>query len=454
MRTLRLTMAQALVRAMAAQKTVLETDAGDAKTLPFFGGVWAIFGHGNVAGLGEALHGVRDVLPTYRAHNEQAMGHAAIAYAKALRRRRAMACTSSIGPGALNMVTAAAVAHVNRLPLLLLPGDVFAGRRPDPVLQQIEDWQDGTVSANDAFRPVSRYFDRITRPEQIIPAFARAMQVLTDPSECGPVTLALCQDVQAEAYDFPLSMFEDRLWQPRRPRPDAVELAAAVKQLQEARRPFIICGGGTLYAEAEQELAGFAQEHGIPVGETQAGKSSLPASHPMNMGAIGVTGTAAANDMAAEADVILAVGTRLQDFTTGSWALFQGEGRHIIGLNTQPFDAGKHHAQPLVADARAGLAELGAALGAWRAPDAWTRRAHELKPAWFNVAARYTDAPAPDRNTLPSDAQVIGAVQRQTRASDVDALRRGRPARRAAQTLAGREAGRLSHGIRLLLHGL
>jgi 3D-(3,5/4)-trihydroxycyclohexane-1,2-dione acylhydrolase (decyclizing) len=347
------------------------------------------------------------------------MAHAATAYTKALRRRRVMACTSSIGPGALNMVTAAAVAHVNRLPLLLLPGDVFAGRRPDPVLQQIEDWQDGTVSANDAFRPVSRYFDRITRPEQIIPAFARAMQVLTDPSECGPVTLGLCQDVQTEAYDFPISMFEEHVWSPRRPRPDAAELAAAVTLLREAKRPFIVCGGGTLYAQAERDLAIFAETHGIPVGETQAGKSSLPASHSMNMGAIGVTGTGAANHMAAEADVILAVGTRLQDFTTGSWALFQGDGRRIIGLNTQGFDAGKHHAQPLLADARAGLVELGAALGGWIAPQAWTALAREQKSAWFKVAERFTEAPAVDRNTLPSDAQVVGAVQRQTRRSDV-----------------------------------
>lgn len=423
MRTLRLTMAQALVRAMAAQKTVLETDTGEVQTLPFFGGVWAIFGHGNVAGMGEALYGLRDRLPTFRAHNEQAMAHAAIAYTKALRRRRAMACTSSIGPGALNMVTAAAVAHVNRLPLLLLPGDVFASRRPDPVLQQIEDWADGTVSANDAFRPVSRYFDRITRPEQIIPAFARAMQVLTDPTDCGPVTLGLCQDVQAEAYDFPVSFFEERVWAPRRPRPDAVELAAAVTLLREAKRPFIVCGGGTLYAQAEQDLAAFAQSHGIPVGETQAGKSALSVTHPMNMGAIGVTGTAAANTMAAEADVVLAVGTRLQDFTTGSWALFQGEGagggRRIIGLNTQLFDAGKHHAQPLVADARAGLDELGAALGAWRADASWTARAEGQKAAWADVARRYTDAPEPAGNALPSDAQVIGAVQRQAQTSDV-----------------------------------
>jgi 3D-(3,5/4)-trihydroxycyclohexane-1,2-dione acylhydrolase (decyclizing) len=419
MRKIRLTMAQALVRAMAAQKTVIENTAGHTHTVPFFGGVWAIFGHGNVAGMGEALHGMRDVLPTYRAHNEQAMAHAATAYTKALRRRRVMACTTSIGPGALNLVTAAAVAHVNRLPLLLLPADVFASRRPDPVLQQVEDWQDGTISANDAFRPVSRYFDRITRPEQIIPAFSRAMEVLTDPAECGTVTLALCQDVQAEAFDFPAHFFEERLWSPRRLRADTRELAAAVTLLRQAKRPFIVCGGGTLYSEAERELAAFAQTHGIPVGETQAGKSSLATEHPMNMGAIGVTGTAAANDLATEADVILAVGTRLQDFTTGSWALFQGEGRRIIGLNTQPFDAAKHHAQPLIADARAGLMELGAALAAWTADPAWTARATESKAAWYGLAETYTAAPAEQGNALPSDAQVIGAVQRQSLPSDV-----------------------------------
>ncbi len=423
MRKIRLTMAQALVRAMAAQKTLIETEAGDTHAVPFFGGVWAIFGHGNVAGMGEALHGIRDQLPTYRAHNEQAMAHAAIAYTKALRRRRVMACTTSIGPGALNLVTAAAVAHVNRLPLLLLPGDVFASRRPDPVLQQIEAWSDGTLSANDAFRPVSRYFDRITRPEQIMPAFARAMEVLTDPADCGPVTLGLCQDVQAEAFDFPAHFFEERVWSPRRTRPDRHELAAAEMLLRDAKRPFILCGGGTLYSQAERELAAFAQTHGIPVGETQAGKSSLATAHPMNMGAIGVTGTGAANDLAAEADVILAVGTRLQDFTTGSWALFQGSaeggGRRIIGLNTQPFDAGKHHAQPLIADARAGLSELGAALGHWTADAAWTARAADSKRAWFKLAETYTAAPAEQGNALPSDAQVVGAVQRQSLPTDV-----------------------------------
>ncbi|TIV71362.1 MAG: 3D-(3,5/4)-trihydroxycyclohexane-1,2-dione acylhydrolase (decyclizing), partial [Mesorhizobium sp.] len=242
-KTVRLTMAQALTRFLSRQMTEI-----DGKTVPIFGGVWAIFGHGNVAGIGEALYQVRDELPTFRAHNEQAMAHAAIAYGKANFRRRFMAATSSIGPGALNMVTAAALAHVNRLPVLFLPGDVFGNRLPDPVLQQAEDFSDGTASVNDCFRPVSRYFDRITRPEQIIPALNRAMQVLTDPAECGPVTLSLCQDVQAEAYDYPESLFAERVWTPRRLRPDRNELAAAVAALKNAKKPLVIAGGGVLYS--------------------------------------------------------------------------------------------------------------------------------------------------------------------------------------------------------------
>ncbi len=265
------------------------------------------------------------------------MAHAAIAFAKASFRRRMMAVTSSVGPGATNMVTAAALAHVNRLPLLLLPGDVFANRVPDPVLQQVESFGDGTVSANDCFRPVSRYFDRITRPEQIIQALARAMTVLTDPAECGPVTLALCQDVQAEAYDYPESFFEERVWTQRRPRPDRDELAAAVEALKAAKKPLVIAGGGVIYSQASKELAEFVEAAGIPVCETQGGKSSLPDTHPLNMAAVGVTGTSAANRLAQEADVILAVGTRLQDFTTGSWALFQNSDKTFIGLNVQAF---------------------------------------------------------------------------------------------------------------------
>ncbi len=317
-KTIRLTMAQALTRFLTRQMTEI-----DGREVPLFAGVWAIFGHGNVAGMGEALYQVRDELPTYRAHNEQAMAHAAVAYAKAAGRRRMMAATTSIGPGATNMVTAAAVAHVNRLPVLLLPGDVFANRRPDPVLQQIEDFGDGTMTVNDCFRPVSRYFDRITRAEQIIPALPRAMAVLTDPADCGPVTLALCQDVQADAFDYPTAIFEKRVWKQRRPEPDRDELAAAVAALKGAKQPLIIAGGGVLYSGASAALAAFAEKHGIPVCETQAGKSSLPHNHPLDMGSIGVTGSSAANALADSADVVLAVGTRLADFTTGSWALFR-----------------------------------------------------------------------------------------------------------------------------------
>lgn len=404
MSTVRLTMAQALTRYLAAQMTEI-----DGQRLPIFGGVWAIFGHGNVAGLGEALWHERERLPTFRAHNEQAMAHAAIAYAKANMRRRFMAATTSIGPGATNLVTAAALAHVNRLPVLLLPGDVFANRIPDPVLQQVEDFGDGTVSANDCFRPVSRYFDRITRPEQIIPALTRAMQVLTDPAECGPVTLALCQDVQAEAYDYPESFFAERLWTPRRPRADRDELKVAAEALKAAKKPLIVAGGGVLYSGASDELARFSAATGIPVCETQGGKSALPDDNALNMAAVGVTGTEAANRLAAEADLVLAVGTRLQDFTTGSWALFGAAGKTIIGLNVQPFDAGKHRAWPVVADAREGLTELAEAIGSWKAPESWTTNAKAGKAEWQKEAGKATAA---SNAALPSDAQVIGAVQR------------------------------------------
>ena len=404
MSTIRLTMAQALTRYLARQMTEI-----DGKKVPLIAGVWAIFGHGNVAALGEALYQVRDELPTYRAHNEQAMAHAAVAFAKASFRRRMMAVTSSIGPGATNMVTAAAVAHVNRLPLLLLPGDVFANRRPDPVLQQIENFADGTVSANDCFRPVSRYFDRIARPEQIITALHRAMAVLTDPAECGPVSLALCQDVQAEAFDYPEVFFAERIWTPRRVRPSEDELSEAIAKFRQARKPLIIAGGGVLYSGAATTLKHFAEAHRVPLAETQAGKSSLPADHPLNMGAIGVNGSSAANILAEQADVVLAVGTRLQDFTTGSWALFQNDRKAIIGLNTQVFDATKHCALPLVGDADAGLKMIAADIGTYRAPDDWVRHATGSRGKWLADAERVMAATNIEH---PSEAQVIGTVNR------------------------------------------
>jgi 3D-(3,5/4)-trihydroxycyclohexane-1,2-dione acylhydrolase (decyclizing) len=411
MTTIRLTAAQAMVRFLAAQKVEI---GGLRQRL--FEGVFAIFGHGNVAGMGEALYAARDSLPTYRSHNEQAMAHAAIAFAKASRRRRMMACTTSIGPGATNMVTAAAVAHVNRLPVLLIPGDIFANHKPDPVLQQVEDFGDGTVSANDCFRPVSRYFDRIARPEQIVPALTRAVALLTDPAECGPVTLAFCQDVQTEAYDYPASFFEERVHRQRRIAPDPREVEDAAALLKRAKKPLVVCGGGVLYSDAERELIDFCARRGIPVAETQAGKSATPADHPLAMGAIGVTGTGASNALAAEADVILGVGTRFADFTTGSWALFKNPDRRFIGLNVQPFDAVKHRALPIVGDARAGLAALDAVLGSWKAPRAWGDAAVKAKAEWEATAARCT---APTNAPAPTDAEVLGALMRAGETSDV-----------------------------------
>jgi 3D-(3,5/4)-trihydroxycyclohexane-1,2-dione acylhydrolase (decyclizing) len=320
-----------------------------------------------------------------------------------------MACTTSIGPGATNMVTAAALAHVNRLPVLFLPGDVFAGRRPDPVLQQVEAFGDSTVSANDCFRPVSRFWDRITRPEQLLQSLPQALRVLTDPAECGPVTLCLPQDVQAEAYDYPEEFFRPRLWRVRRPPPDPTELATAAAALTEARAPLIVAGGGVHYSEATSALTDFAARHGIPVAETQSGKGALLWDDAQAVGAIGVTGSSAANALAAEADLVLAVGTRLSDFTSASRSLFAKPACRLVQLNVAPFDAVKHAALPLVADAAAGLAALSEALGAYRAPAAWTERAKALAAEWNTVVDRVTAA---SNAPLPSDAQVLGAVNR------------------------------------------
>ena len=401
--TVRLTMAQALVRYLAALRA--PDDAGVDGAL--FGGVFAIFGHGNVAGVGEALYSHRTALPTYRAHNEQAMAHAAIAYGKAHFRRRMMACTTSIGPGATNLVTAAALAHVNRLPLLLLPGDTFVSRAPDPVLQQVEDFADGTVTANDCLRPVSRYFDRIVHPAQLLSALPQAVRVLTDPALCGPVTLALPQDVQTMAFDYPESFFAPSTIVWAAPTPMADQLQAAVALLRTAKRPLLVVGGGVLYGLATAALKKFAERHGVPITETQAGKGALAWDHPLQMGAIGVTGSPAANALAVDADVVIAVGTRLSDFTTGSHSLFAQA--RLINLNVNPFDTRKWHGVELLADAGAGLNALSAALPQWRADAAWTQRAHAAADGWRSDIARIT---APREVTLPYDGDVIGAVQR------------------------------------------
>jgi 3D-(3,5/4)-trihydroxycyclohexane-1,2-dione acylhydrolase (decyclizing) len=401
-RTIRLTAAQALVRYLAALRT--DTAGGEQ---PLFGGVFAIFGHGNVAGMGEALYQHRSQLPTYRAHNEQAMALAAIAYAKAHMRRRMMACTTSIGPGATNMVTAAAVAHVNRLPVLLLPGDIFVSRAPDPVLQQVEDFHDGGISANDCLRPVSRYFDRIGCPEQLLTALPRAIHVLTDPALCGPVTLAMPQDVQTTAYDWPEDFFAPQKIASRAVPPAPAPLREAAAALKNAKRPLIVAGGGVLYGEATDMLRGFADGHGVPVAETQAGKGALPWDHPLQLGSIGVTGSIAANALAREADLVLAVGTRLQDFTTGSHSLF-GQAR-LLNLNVNGFDALKLRGLALEADARSGLQALDTALPGWKADAAWSAKATKLAAEWRATV----DAITGQRDAkLPYEGEVIGAVQR------------------------------------------
>ncbi|MEO8857452.1 MAG: 3D-(3,5/4)-trihydroxycyclohexane-1,2-dione acylhydrolase (decyclizing) [Burkholderiaceae bacterium] len=407
MKTHRLTMSQALVRHLAAQ----QIEAADGSLQPYCAGVFAIFGHGNVAGLGEALYSERERLPTWRAHNEQAMAHAAIAYSKAQFRQRMMAVTTSIGPGATNLLTAAALAHVNRLPLLMLPGDVFASRAPDPVLQQLEHFQQGDASVNDAFRPLTRYFDRITRAEQILSALPQAIAVMSDPASCGPACLALPQDVQAHAFDCPEDFLHPAPLRLRRPPADARDLAAAAALLRGALRPLIIAGGGVLYSQAWDALAAFAHRHGIPVAETQAGKSSLPWNDPLNLGAVGVTGSPAANSAAREADLVLAIGTRLQDFTTGSHSLFTRA--QILALNVQALDARKRGQVALVADARIGLAQLSEALADWRTDTAWTDSAMRHAASWVDRVTALTSAdPDPEhKGELPYDAHVIGAVR-------------------------------------------
>jgi 3D-(3,5/4)-trihydroxycyclohexane-1,2-dione acylhydrolase (decyclizing) len=405
----RLTTAEAIVRWLIAQRTVV-----DDREVPLFPGVYAIFGHANVTCLGLALQQAGDALPTWRGQNEQGMALAAVAFAKATRRRQVMVATSSIGPGALNMVTAAGVAMADRLPLLLLSGDTFTSRVPDPVLQQIEHPEAPSITANDAFRAVVRFWDRITRPGQLVQSLPQALRVLLDPSECGPVFLALPQDTQAEAWDFPEAFFYPVVHVAPRPRPDRGEVERAVAILRSSKRPLLVAGGGVHYSLAEAELAGFAERHRIPVVETVAGKASLVAAHPRWAGPIGVTGWDTANQLAAEADVVLAIGTRLSDFTTGSGTVFSSDGVRFVGLNAARFDAVKHGAHPLVGDARESLEELGAGLGDWTAPASWVGRAGALAAQGTALVENAT-APAAG---VPSYARVIGAVHRAATADD------------------------------------
>ena len=417
MDTVRLTTSGAAVKYLAAQR--IEVDGG---VVPLFAGVFAIFGHGNVTCLGHELEQSQDALPTWRGQNEQGMALAACGFARASKRRRIMVAASSIGPGATNMVTAAAVAMANRLPLLVLAGDTFDRRIVDPVLQQVEHFGAPATTVNDAFRAVVRYWDRITTPEQVVQSLPHAVNTMLDPGDCGPAFIALPQDVQAQAYDYPVRFFDETLHRIRRPRPDVGELRRAAAALASAERPLIIAGGGVRWSLAEEQLAAFAEAHGIPVVETTAGRTSLPAHHPLNCGPIGVTGCASANAMAAQADAVLAVGTRMQDFTTGSWTVFGDESARIVGLNAARFDATKHECLPLVADAREGLIELGAALGDYRAGADWTVRAASETAQYHayidKIAAPVSVGAASGKGSpdpyadLPTYAQVVGAVDR------------------------------------------
>ncbi|MEO1230551.1 MAG: thiamine pyrophosphate-dependent enzyme, partial [Myxococcota bacterium] len=398
---MKLSAAQALVQFLSAQEIRY-----DGARIPLLGGVWSIFGHGNVGGLGQALPDVQDRLPTFRGHDEQAMGHAAIGFAKAWRRRRAMAVTTSIGPGATNLVTAAATAHVNRLPLLLLPGDTFADRGPDPVLQQLEHPLGPDISVNDCLRPVARYFDRIMRPEQLLRSLPEAMRVLTDPVQTGPVVLCLPQDVQAERGGFPSSFFARTLHRFRRPPPETWCLEEAAARLGRARRALIIAGGGVRYSRAEESLRKLAEKRGWPVAVTQAGKGAFPSHHPLSVGSVGVTGTSAANDLLREAEAVLAVGTRLTDFTTASARLVPRAGLSLISVNVHAPDAARHGAFPVVGDARLVLEALAGAPTPPADP-AWLDRVEAVREGWTEAVAAAVDAP-PDG--LPGDAEVVRAL--------------------------------------------
>lgn len=407
----RLTMAQALI--LFLQNQYVERDGVEQ---PFFAGAWGIFGHGNVAGIGQALQQYAGSFRYYQARNEQAMVHTAVAYTKVKNRLQTFACTSSIGPGATNMLTGAATATINRLPVLLLPGDIFAERIQAPVLQQLESEHTQDISVNDTFKPVSRYWDRLYRPEQIITALPEAMRVLTSPAETGAVTLALPQDVQTEAFDYPASLFEKRVWLIPRNRPDANLLRQATEWIKASRKPLIIAGGGVIYSDATETLQAFVDKTGIPVGETQAGKGSLPYNHPLNLGAIGVTGTRGANLMTREADLVIGIGTRYSDFTTASKTIFQNPDVRFININVSEFDSYKHNALPLTGDARATLEELVNALQGYQTDAAYRQLAGRYNAEWDAEVERIYNL---EHGPLLSQGEVIGVVNLLSRPQDM-----------------------------------
>ena len=411
MKTIRLTMAQALVRYLVNQHTMI-----DGKKEPLFPGVFAIFGHGNVTCLGEALESVRDVMPTWRGQNEQSMGLAAVAFAKASRRRQIMVATSSIGPGCTNFLTAAGTAHSNRLPVLFLSGDTFSNRLPDPVLQQVEHFQDPTLTVADAFKSCTRFWDRITHPAQLMVSLPQAVATMMDPATSGPAFIALPQDIQAVAYDYPEVFFEEKIHRSPRPRPDQDSIAEAAAILKSAQKPMIVAGGGVFYSGAVASLTSFAEKHGIPVTETIAGRSQMLHDHKLNAGPLGVIGSSSANALAAEADVVLAVGTRLQDFTTGSWSVFGNESMQLIAINAASFDAHKHRALSVVGDAKVGLEDLSSALGNWAGSPAWIETAQGHYAEWNRTVDQHS---GPSDAVPPSYGQVVGAINRSCDSTDL-----------------------------------
>jgi 3D-(3,5/4)-trihydroxycyclohexane-1,2-dione acylhydrolase (decyclizing) len=411
MKKITLTCAHAIVKYLIAQKILI-----NGKKEPLFPGVFGIFGHGNVACLGQALEENQKELPTYRGHHEQNMALTGIGYARAKRRQQIFVATSSVGPGATNMVTAAGVAMSNRLPILFLPGDTYANRMPDPVLQQVEHFNNPGITANDAFKPVTRYFDRITRPEQIIQSFPAAIQTMLDPADCGPACIALCQDIQGQTFDYPEEFFKERVHAIRRPRPDEFQIKEAAEKIKSSKNPIIISGGGVFYSDAMDELSKFAIKHNIPVTQTVMGYSTMKRDHSHYAGQIGGLGGRNTNTLAKQTDLAIAVGTKLADFTTGSWANFENENFKLVSINVSRFDANKHLAQAVIGDAKVSLDELSLALGDWKAGEEWNKKSQIELKSWNEEVDK---ASAPSNQEIPSYVQVIGAVYKNSDPSDI-----------------------------------
>ena len=411
MKKIKLTCAHAIVKYLISQKILI-----DGKKEPLFAGAFGIFGHGNVACLGQALEENKDQIPTFRGHHEQNMALTGIAYARAKRRKQIFVATSSVGPGSTNMVTAAAVAMSNRLPVLFLPGDTYANRMPDPVLQQVEHFNNPGVTANDAFKPVTRYFDRITRPEQILQTFPQAIQVMLDPADCGPACISLCQDIQGETFDYPEDFFNEKVHNIRRPRPDDFQIKEAVVKIKNSKNPIIISGGGVFYSDAMDDLSNFAIKHNIPTTQTVMGYSTMKRDHSHFLGPIGGLGGKAANNFAKETDLAIAIGTKLGDFTTGSWANFENPKFSLVSINVSRFDANKHMAQSVIGDAKVSLNELSAALGDWKAPDNWYQKSRSELKSWNEYVDKES---GPTNQKLPSYAHAVGAIYRNSDPTDI-----------------------------------